>query len=74
MVNSQKPLQRVLSGDYQWCRPWYSELKKLFAAYEKAKRRQNVLDYDDLLRFWLALMQDEKVSAEIAALFESRPG
>jgi DNA helicase-2/ATP-dependent DNA helicase PcrA len=70
MVNSRKPLKRVLSVDYQWCKQWLPELRKLFASYEKAKRRQNVVDYDDLLLFWLTLMEDAKVSADIAAFFD----
>jgi len=70
MVNSRKPLKRVLSVDYQWCKQWLPELRKLFASYEKAKRRQNVVDYDDLLLFWLTLMEDAKVSADIATLFD----
>jgi DNA helicase II / ATP-dependent DNA helicase PcrA len=70
MANSQKPLKKVLSGVYQSCKRWFPELRKLFASYEKAKRRQNVVDYDDLLLFWLTLMEDAKVSADIAELFD----
>ena len=51
----------------------YSEIKHVFApfasAYAKKKREQNVVDYDDLLELWLALLT--KVP-EVAAYFAHR--
>jgi DNA helicase-2/ATP-dependent DNA helicase PcrA len=70
MVNSQKPLKRTLTGQYRLYREWSPQLKKLFAAYDKKKRRQNVVDFDDLLSFWLTLMDDKDRAAEISAMFD----
>jgi DNA helicase-2/ATP-dependent DNA helicase PcrA len=69
-VNSQKTLKRTLTGQYQRCREWLPQLKKLFAAYEKKKRGQNVVDFDDLLSFWLMLMTDDKIGPKISGLFD----
>lgn len=38
-------------------------------AYEKAKREQNVVDYDDLLVLWLKLMDEQP---EIAQIYQAR--
>ena len=42
----------------------------LFAAYVKAKRRQNVLDYDDLLLYWAEMLRDKNIAAEIGGRFD----
>ena len=70
VVNSQRSLKRALTGQYRWCREWLPQLKKLFAAYEKKKRRQNVVDFDDLLSFWLVLMNDKDTRAKIGGMFD----
>ena len=55
MVNAQTPLEQVLELDFPWCAEHLDELRTLFAAYTAAKRRDQVLDYDDLLLFWRGL-------------------
>ncbi len=55
MVNSQAKLNDVLQVDYPWCAEHSDELRTLFAAYTDHKRRNRVLDYDDLLLFWRGL-------------------
>ena len=70
MVNSQKLLKQTLTGQYRRCREWLPQLTKLFAAYDKKKRRQNVADFDDLLSFWLMLMNDSKIAAKIGGMFD----
>jgi DNA helicase-2/ATP-dependent DNA helicase PcrA len=70
MINTQKSLARVLTSYY----PKFIESKPLlseqFRAYEEAKRAQNVVDYDDLLKFWLELLNDKKVGDRIRGLFD----
>jgi DNA helicase II / ATP-dependent DNA helicase PcrA len=69
-VNSGLPLRQVLSTRFRSCRQWKLELRKLFRCYTKAKRRQHVLDYDDLLLCWAKLMRDPKIGAEIRSRFD----
>jgi ATP-dependent DNA helicase UvrD/PcrA len=54
-VNAQEPLADSLKRQFPWCADWAEELKRLFAAYVDAKQRAHVLDYDDLLLYWLHL-------------------
>jgi DNA helicase II / ATP-dependent DNA helicase PcrA len=69
-VNSGAPLKQILSTQFPWCAEWEGELRALFAAYVKAKRRQNVLDYDDLLLYWAEMLNDKDLAAEIGSRFD----
>ena len=68
--NSRMPLKNVLAKHFPSCAPWRQELRQLFRAYKEAKRRQNVLDYDDLLLFWAEMMDDARLAAKIRSRFD----
>ncbi len=63
-VNAGEKLAIVLRGDFPWCEKEVEPIRSIFRAYVERKRAQNVLDYDDLLLYWNALMQT------VASLFE----
>jgi len=69
-VNTQRPLADTLALMFPWCADWESELKRLFAEYLDRKIRNQSLDYDDLLLYWHAMMQDAPLAAEIGARFD----
>jgi DNA helicase-2/ATP-dependent DNA helicase PcrA len=69
-VNSIRSLKAVLRQHFPLCRRWRKDLARLFAAYDKAKQVQNVLEFDDLLRLWLALLSNPKRAKEIGAMFD----
>ena len=69
-VNSLQSLKTLLREKFPSCRRWRKDLKRLFRAYEAAKRRQNVLDYDDLLKLWLELLKNPKLAEEISGNFD----
>ena len=69
-VNAEEPLEAVLKSTFPWCGQWANELRDLFAAYVEAKQRQNVLDYDDLLLYWAAMMQDPAIAADLGNRFD----
>ena len=64
------PLAVVLSKHFSWCQDWEAELKKLFQTYVDEKARRQVLDYDDLLLFWLHLLEKPEVGREIEERFD----
>jgi DNA helicase-2/ATP-dependent DNA helicase PcrA len=70
MTNSEMRLRQVLSGRFKPCLRWKRELRNLFRCYSDAKRRQHVVDYDDLLLYWARLMADPKVGDEIRRRFD----
>ncbi|MFC5445630.1 ATP-dependent helicase [Rhizobium halophytocola] len=69
-VNAQEELDVVLAKHFPWCLEWEVELKALFAAYVEAKQAANILDYDDLLLYWQAMVEDGGLGAEIGARFD----
>ena len=71
VVNSGAPLKIILSTRFPWCLEWEDELRTLFATYGTAKRRQNVLDYDDLLLHWAEMLKDKNIAVEIGSRFDN---
>jgi DNA helicase-2/ATP-dependent DNA helicase PcrA len=69
-VNSQCSLEHSLKDSFPWCLPYHDELQQLFRRYVAVKIEQSVLDYDDLLLYWHALMQESDVAREFGALFD----
>ncbi len=69
-VNAEAPLGEVLGEAFPWCLKAESGLRTLFAAYAETKQRQSVLDYDDLLLYWAAMMEDAAIAADLAARFD----
>lgn len=57
-VNMQKPIEDVVKDTFPWVVEQVGGLKKLFQAFTERKESQQVLDYDDLLLFWHALMTE----------------
>jgi DNA helicase-2/ATP-dependent DNA helicase PcrA len=70
VVNAEQPLEAVLSSTFPWCGMWAAELRNLFARYVEAKQRQNVLDYDDLLLYWAAMMREVDIAETVGRRFD----
>jgi DNA helicase-2/ATP-dependent DNA helicase PcrA len=69
-VNAEADLDEVLKVSFPWVASWGAALRDLFGAYVEAKQRQNVLDYDDLLLYWAAMMRAEPIAAELGGRFD----
>ena len=69
-VNTRRPLADTLSLVFPWCAEWEGELTGLFRDYVERKLQNQALDYDDLLLYWHAMMQDDALAAEIGARFD----
>ncbi|HEV7803157.1 MAG TPA: ATP-dependent helicase [Burkholderiales bacterium] len=69
-VNTRYALERTLADVFPWCAQWHDELKQLFRRYVEIKLAQQVLDFDDLLLYWHALMQDPALALDVGALFD----
>ncbi|MEO6876202.1 MAG: ATP-dependent helicase [Opitutaceae bacterium] len=67
--NTQLPIGETVTRNF----PQYADISDRFpafaAAYEKKKRTQNVVDYDDLLELWLQLLTK---APEVAEYFAHR--
>ncbi|MGD7278963.1 ATP-dependent helicase, partial [Ralstonia pseudosolanacearum] len=69
-INAESPLDAVLKQHFPWCAMWQAQLRTLFDAYVEAKQAQHILDYDDLLLYWHAMVADAGLAAEIGARFD----
>lgn len=69
-VNFFGNLGRVLSNRFPAALKYKSSLEELFGRYEASKLKANSADFDDLLRLWFGLLQDQKIGPEIRNRFD----
>ncbi|MFO7675713.1 MAG: ATP-dependent helicase [bacterium] len=70
VVNSREPLEDVLEKEYPWCREADKGLREIFKRYTARKQERQILDYDDLLLFWKALLDVERVRVAVGGMFD----
>ena len=70
VVNTQSSLRACLDTAFPWCVEWEDALRGLFAAFVEAKLSRHVLDYDDLLLYWVHLLGDEDAARTISNQFD----
>ena len=70
VVNTQLPLEQVLKESFPWVTDQVEGLKTLFTAYTQRKEEQQTLDYDDLLLFWHALVNEPTCGSIIRQKFD----
>ncbi len=69
-VNSRRPLGDVLATAFPWCLEHEDDIKRLCGAYVERKIDDGVLDYDDILLYWLGLMEDPAAGDAVRARFD----
>ncbi len=69
-VNARQPIDKVLETAFPWCSEFPDELKLLFQTYVDRKEAQAILDFDDLLAFWAALVAEPKCAESLREKFD----
>jgi hypothetical protein len=69
-VNAQRPLTEILAERFPWCEEHREALAAIFRAYGAQKRKLGVLDLDDLLLYWKALLANDVIGPRIAGAFD----
>ncbi|HVC00956.1 MAG TPA: ATP-dependent helicase [Steroidobacteraceae bacterium] len=69
-VNTRLPLKRTIDEQFPWVSDWAQDLARLYREYVMRKQKSNVLDYDDLLLYWHAMMQNEPLARSLAQHFD----
>jgi DNA helicase-2/ATP-dependent DNA helicase PcrA len=69
-VNTQKSLKETLESQHPWCANWEEDIGKLLRAYVERKSQFRVLDFDDLLLYWHAMMSEDRIAKSVAAHFD----
>jgi DNA helicase-2/ATP-dependent DNA helicase PcrA len=70
VVNAEEEIERILKDNFPWVAMWADQLRELFGRYTEEKQRQQVLDYDDLLLYWAAMMREPSIAGELAERFD----
>ena len=68
-INTDRPLREVVPLEYPWCEPHLDSMSELFRDFTARKRRSGVLDFDDLLLYWRALMRHGDLGPQLAERF-----
>ena len=69
-VNTQKSLKETLESQYAWCSHWEEDIAKLLRGYVERKSQYRVLDFDDLLLYWHAMMSEDRIAKSVAQHFD----
>jgi DNA helicase-2/ATP-dependent DNA helicase PcrA len=69
-VNTQKSLKETFEGQYSWCAHFEEDIAKLLRGYVERKSQYRVLDFDDLLLYWHAMMSEDRIAKSVAANFD----
>jgi DNA helicase II / ATP-dependent DNA helicase PcrA len=64
-VNAQRTLSEVVAESFPWCEEHVEAVAALLKAYTARKRALGVLDLDDLLLYWRALVADDVIGRAI---------
>ncbi len=68
-VNTQRPLRSVVPAEYPWCAPHLEAIGELFRSFTSRKRSSALLDFDDLLLFWRALLESSELGPQLSDCF-----
>jgi DNA helicase-2/ATP-dependent DNA helicase PcrA len=69
-VNTRRSLAHTLEQHWPWCLDFAEELTQLFRGYVVRKQAEQVLDYDDLLLYWHALVGEAVLARAVSGLFD----
>lgn len=70
-VNTERSLEEILHDEFPAFVEYQSAIERIFADYTERKAARNLVDYDDLLLFWLALLDDASpLGSRLAALYD----
>ena len=70
-VNTERPVGDILRDQYRQFVEYEADFLRVFADYTRRKADRNLVDYDDLLLFWAALLEaSPALGAEVAGLYD----
>ena len=70
VVNARQPLTEVLPRSFPWVQHHEQLIRSIFGEYTAHKRRQSLLDFDDLLLYWRAAAADQIIGPVLADAYD----
>ncbi len=69
-VNTGRPARDVITSDYPWCEPHAEQIMLLLKDFVARKRARGLLDFDDLLLAWRALLSQPVVAERLTGRWD----
>src|ERR1700761_9453453 len=69
-INTRLSLKQTLDEQFPWVSEWDQDLTRLYREYVARKQKNNVLDFDDLLLYWHAMMKNPALAQALSANFD----
>ncbi|HEY2300101.1 MAG TPA: ATP-dependent helicase [Jatrophihabitans sp.] len=69
-TNTGRRTREVMAEQFPWCIDHADEINALLRDYVARKRARGLLDFDDLLLYWRALLSDEGTGARLRARWD----
>ncbi len=69
-VNTRLSLKQTLDEQFPWVSEWEQDLTKIYREYVARKQKNNVLDFDDLLLYWHAMMKNPALAQSLSGNFD----
>jgi DNA helicase-2/ATP-dependent DNA helicase PcrA len=66
-INTRRSPEEIVRTRFPYFEPLLPELDRVFHAYAERKRRENLMDYDDLLVNWWRLLTEHPAIADLYA-------
>ncbi len=67
---AQEPLSEVVLERFPWCREHVDGVRTVLQGFHQRKRAMGVVDFDDLLLLWRALLQHAEAGPALAGAFD----
>ncbi len=69
-VNTGRPARDVITADYPWCEPHTEQIMLLLKDFVARKRARGLMDFDDLLLAWRALLAQPVISERLVGRWD----
>jgi DNA helicase-2/ATP-dependent DNA helicase PcrA len=69
-ANTGRPTRELMAELFPWCLDHADEINALLRGYVARKRERGLLDFDDLLLYWRALLADQNTGARLRARWD----
>ena len=69
-VNTEFPVEQILSEEYAQFSDYVEDFQRIFADYTRRKAERNLVDYDDLLLFWAMMVEAPGLADRISGLYD----
>lgn len=69
-VNTATPTSEVIAEQFPWCLDHVPAINELLRAFTARKRERGLLDFDDLLHHWRALLADPAVGLRLRSRWD----